>query len=324
MTRRLVLGCALAVPAIAGRSHAQPISGTARILAGFPPGGTLDLVCRLMAEHIRGAYAPTVIVEQRVGAAGRIMLQALRAADPDGRTFGITPASMLIIAPHLYRPDSLRYDPFADFIPVTPVCTYPFGLAVGPGAAGVSDWASFLAEGRRRGGWTYASPAAGSVPHFTGVQIGRSMAIEMTHVPYTGAAPAIRDTLGGQIAATINVIADLVPHHQAGRLRVIAVTSPQRLPSLPEVPTFAELGHPAFTNEEWFGALLPARTPRPLVEALNRALGAAVQAREVQEAYARLAFGPVNETPEAFAARIRRDHDKWGPIVQASGFRPEQ
>ena len=103
----------------------------------------------------------------------------------------------------------------------------------------------------------------------------------MTHIPYTGAAPAIGDTPGGQIAATINVVADLVPHHHAGRLRVIAVTSPQRPSSLPEVPTFAELGHPEFTNEEWFGALLPARTPRPLVEALNRALGAAMQAREV-------------------------------------------
>lgn len=319
-TRRALLGAAVLAPFAAQAQ--STLERNARILVGFPAGGTVDVTARLVAERLRGLYAPQVLVEQRVGAAGRLALEALRAAEPDGLTLCLSPASMLAIFPHLYA-RTLRYDALADFVPVSPVVLYPFGLAVGPGAPGVTDLAGLL-RSARAGGVTYASPAAGSVPHFTGVMLARAAGVELTHVPYRGAAPAIADALGGQIAATLNVLGDLVAHHQAGRLRVIAVTAPARVPSLPEVPTFAELGHPDLTADEWFGMFLPARAPAAIVAALNSALAAAVAVPEVQERLAGLGFTTTHSAPEAFAARIRAEHAKWGPIVAASGFRPDE
>jgi tripartite-type tricarboxylate transporter receptor subunit TctC len=311
----------LAAPAVA-RAQSPVVNRTVRILAGFPAGGTVDLTARLLAERLRGGFAPQVVVENRVGATGRLAIEELIRSEADGSTILLTPASMVTIYPHLYG-ERLRYAPLRDMAPVSPVVIYPFGLAVGPGAPGVTDLAQFLALARQRGGLSYASPAAGSVPHFTGVMLARAAGVELTHVPYRGAAPAIADAIGGQIAATVNVLGDLVPHHEGGRLRIIALTSAERLPRLPGVPTFAEQGRPELTADEWFGAFLPARTPAPIVAALNAALAEAVRHPETRQALAAREFATAHMAPEAFAERIRAETERWGPIVAASGFRPE-
>lgn len=311
----------LSAPRLA-RAQAPVVNRTVRILAGFPAGGTVDLTARLLAERLRGGFAPQVVVENRVGATGRLAIEELIRSEPDGSTFLLTPASMVTIYPHLYG-DRLRYAPLTDLAPVTPVVIYPFGLAVGPAAPGVADLAQFLALARQRGGLSYASPAAGSVPHFTGVMLARAAGIELTHVPYRGAAPAITDTIGGQIAATVNVLGDLVPHHEGGRLRILAVTSAQRVARLPDVPTFAEQGRPELTADEWFGAFLPARAPAAIVAALNAALAEAVRHAEMRQVMEARAFTMAHMAPDAFAARIRAETERWGPVVQASGFRPE-
>lgn len=321
LARRALLAAPLAAPSLA---RAQtPVARTARILVGFPAGGTVDVVARMLAEKLRGAWAPQVVVEQRVGAAGRLAIEAMQQAENDGTTLLITPASMVTIYPHLYG-DRLRYVPARDLTPVSPVVVYPFGLAVGPGAPGVNTVADLVAFARQRGGLNYASPAAGSMPHFAGVVLGQAAGIEVTHVPYRGAAPAIADLLGGQIAASFNVIGDQTEHHRAGRLRMLAHTNATRLPRLPDVPTFIEAGFPQLSFDEWFGIFLPARAPVPLVAALNGLLGQIAQDPELKPRFEEREFIPAHLGADAFASRIEAETRRWGPIVRDSGFRPEE
>ncbi|TCH97980.1 twin-arginine translocation pathway signal protein [Roseococcus sp. SYP-B2431] len=321
--RRAILAAVplLAAPALL-RAQAPVVNRTARILAGFPAGGTVDVACRLFAERLRGVWAPQVVVENRVGATGRLAIEELIRSEPDGTSLLVTPASMVTIYPHLYG-NRLRYSPMTDMQAVTPVVIYPFAMAVGPAAPNVANLAQFIELAKSRNGISYASPAAGSVPHFTGVMLARAAGIELTHLPYRGAAPAITDAIAGQIPATINVIGDQVEHHRGGRLKMIAVSSAQRVPRFPEVATFAEQGYPDLTADEWFGAFLPARAPASLVQALNAALVAAAGNAELRQNLEAREFAAITSSSAEFAARIQRETTKWGPVVQESGFRPE-
>ena len=316
--RRALLGAALAAPAlIPGQAAAQTaIPRAARLLLGFAAGGSSDLVARLLAEQLRGRYAPNVLVGNRTGAAGRLAMEAVRAGEPDGSIMVQTPASVATVQPNVF-PNDTRFDIFADFQPVTPVATFPYVLSAGPGAAGVTDFASFLREARRPGGFTYGTPGTATGPHLTGIQLQIETGLELTHVPYRGGVPSIADLVGGQIPISMNVLSEAIPHAEAGRIRMLAVSSPQRSPRLPNVPTFAELGFPSATREDWFGVLLPVRTPRPVVDALNAALGAGLQVAEVRERMSALELTPTHESPEAFAARIRRDYDSVAALVRA-------
>jgi len=321
-SRRAILATPiLAAPA---RVSAQTpvVNRPARILAGFPAGGTVDFTARLLAERLRGVWAPQVVVENRAGATGRLAIEEAMRAEADGSTILLTPASMITIYPHLYG-ERLRYSPLRDLAPVSPVVVYPFAMAVGPAAPGVTNLAEFLALARQRGGLSYASPAAGSVPHFTGVMLARAAGVELNHVPYRGAAPAITDLLGGQVAASVNVIGDIVPQLPGGRLRIIAITSAQRLPRLPDFPTFAEQGFPALTADEWFGVFLPAGAPPAVATALNETLRAVQGQPAFRAALEQREFSPAHEAIAQFTARIRAETEKWGPVVEASGFRPE-
>ena len=314
----------MALPRTARDAAAQgttPPVRAARMVVGFPPGGSSDVVARLYAERLRGTYAQQIIVDSRPGAGGRIGIEHVKTSAADGATILQTPASMLTIYPHLYR--SLRYDPLADFIPVTPVCVFPFGFAVKADHPARS-FPDFIAWARARGGIDWASPAPGSAPHFVGVQLSRITAIPMNHVPYRGGAPMLQDLIAGTIHAAFGVLGEQTPLAAGGQLRILAVSSPERLPRLPEIPTLAELGYRDLTAEEWFGALLPAGTPPPIVRALHAAIGAAAATADLREALARLEYAPAMMEPAAFAARIRAEQQKWGPIVAASGFRPEE
>ncbi|MCX7684748.1 MAG: tripartite tricarboxylate transporter substrate binding protein [Acetobacteraceae bacterium] len=317
LCRRALVGAALAAPALLpARGFAQTAVGRpARIILGFAAGGSTDLVARLLADQLRGRYAPAVVVENRTGAAGRLAMEAVRAGDPDGTIMVQTPASVATVQPNLF-PNETRFDIFADFAPVTTVATFPYVLSAGPAAPGVTDFASFLAEARRAGGFSYGTPGTATGPHLTGIQLQLGTGLELTHVPYRGGAQSIADLVGGQIPISMNVLSEALPHAEAGRIRILAVSSPQRSPRLPNVPTFAELGLPGATREDWFGVLLPARTPRPIVEALNAALGAALQVPEVRERMSSLELTPTHESPEAFAARIRRDYDSVAALVR--------
>lgn len=318
MTRR---AAALLALGSARGALAQAPGRAVRTVVGFAAGGPQDIVARLYAERLRGSYAPQVIVENRTGAGGRLGVEAVKAAPPDGTVLLIAAASLLTIYPHLYG-RNLRYDALTDLTPVTPVCVYPFALTVRADHP-ARDLAGFAAWSREKGETPFASPAAGSMPHFLGMQIGRSLGLTLTHVPYRGTAPAVQDLLGGQIPAVLVPVGGVSSYQRAGTLRILGLSSAERLDSLPGVPTFAEQDHADLSAEEWLGAFLPAHAPAELAEELRRALVAGSETQEVREGLARLDYRPLTSTSAEFVARLRMERDQWGPIVQASGFRPE-
>lgn len=310
-------GAALA----AGAAQGQTVPRNVRVLVGFAAGGPTDLVARLYAERLRPAYAAAAIVENRAGASGRLAVDAVRAAEPDGATLLMTPASVMTLQPHIF-PREVRYDALTDFVPVCTLCDFGFGLAV-PAGHPARTFADLIAWLRAQGGEVpFGSPGAGSGPHFVGDMVGRALGVRMNHVPYRGAAPAVQDALGGRIPVVVTVLSDIVPHHGQG-LRVLAVSSRERLPRLPDVPTFAESGYPSLTISEWMGLFAPARTPATVVASLHTTVAAAAATTEVRTALDRLEFLPTINGPEEFAARIRRERDAWGPVVRESGFQPE-
>jgi tripartite-type tricarboxylate transporter receptor subunit TctC len=317
--RRGALGFALGlVPAVA---RAQAVPRSARVMVGFAAGGPTDLVARLYAERLRPAYAQSAIVENRAGASGRLAVESVKAADPDGATLLMTPASVMTLQPHIF-PREARYDALTDFVPVCTLCDFGFGIAV-PATHPARSFAELVAWLRAQPAEVpYGSPGAGSGPHFVGDMIGRAIGARLNHVPYRGAAPAVQDVLAGRVPLVVAVLSDLVPHNGVG-LRILAVSSAARLPRLPDVPTLAESGFPQLTISEWMGLFLPARTPAPIVAALHQAVDAAARTAEVRQALDRLEFLPTIDGPDAFAARIRRERDAWGPVVRASGFQPE-
>ncbi|HZF76554.1 MAG TPA: tripartite tricarboxylate transporter substrate-binding protein [Acetobacteraceae bacterium] len=305
-----------------GLARAQVVPRNARLVIGFPAGGSSDIVARIYAERLRGIYAPSVIVDGRVGAAGRIAVEHVRDSDRDGTTWLQTPASMLTLQPHVF-PREVRYDALTDLIPVGTVATFPFALAV-PASHPARSFPELVAWLRAQPGEVpFASPAAGSAPHFLGIMLGNAIGARLTHVPYRGAVPAVQDLIGGRLPVFVGVLGDVSPHHGQGA-RLLAVTSARRNPKYPDVPTFAELGHPALSKDEWFGALLPAGTPAPVVQGLHAALTQASRMPETVAALERLEFAAeVSATPQDFAQRIRREREEWGPIVRDSGFQPE-
>ena len=307
----------------AGQQQQPTLDRVARTVVGFAPGGSSDTVARLYAERLRGTYAPQVVIENRAGAGGRLALETVKAARPDGTTLVQTPASMLTIYPHLY-PKTLRYDALADFVPVTPVCFLSFALAVRTDHP-AKTFAEFVDWAKRQGGAVpFASPAAGAMPHFVGVQMAKLLGIQLTHVPYRGGGPAAQALLTGEIPTVLLVTGEVSEFHRAGQARILAVSSPERMPRLPELPTFAELGQPDLTAEEWFGVLLPAGAPAPIVDGLHRAIAGAAATPELQDRLARLEYRTAMMSPRDFAERIRTERERWQPIVLESGFKPEE
>ena len=322
--RRFLLGSAGGIASYAwGASPtlSQPLQSTARIMVGFPPGGPTDVIARLVAEQMK-TYASSMIVENRAGAGGRVVMDALKNSPADGSTMVLTPAVALCLYPHVYK--SLSYNPQEDFTPVTTINTTAMLFVVGPLVpSSVKTLAEFIAWCKSNPAQSsYGSPGAGSPLHFLGVMLSRAANFEYLHVPFQGTAPSIQSLLGSQIASCISPIGPFIPHVRAGTLRALAFTGAQRSPLLPDVPTIAEAGYPALTFAEWFGIFVPARTPSGTVETLSSALRAALQTKEVQAGLANQSVDVGGLTPADFARQVKADFDRWGPIVKESGFTP--
>lgn len=312
---------------LAGTASAQQpsplLNKPLKIVVGFPPGGSADILARALAQQLEG-LAPAVIVDNKPGAGGRLALETVKNAEADGSTVVLSPASMIVLYPHLYK--KLSYNPASDFTAVGRVAAAPFVFAVGPAVPAtvrsLADFAQWAKANPNQA--AYGSSGAGSMPHFTGVSLGKSMKVDLLHVAYKGAAPAMTDLIGGQVAANVSVMSNALPQIQAGKVRALAVSSPQRSPALPQTPTLAELGHPEATAIEWFGVFAPAKTPVNVVAALNKAIADATRTKPFQEVLAKGAFESVSaEAPAAFATAVQSDINRWGPVVKASGFNPE-
>ena len=314
-------GLVSAAPALWRSAHAQTIRGTARMLVGSPPGGSTDAVARLLVSEMKD-YASTLIVENRPGAGNRIALDVLKSSPADGSVMTLTPASMITIYPHIYR--AMNYDALRDFVPVSTVCDVSFLLTVGPAVPNhvrtLADFIAWCKANPRLA--SYGSPGAGTMLHFTGVMLARAAGFEFVHVPYQGAR-SVQDLLGGQVSAAITAFGTAISHVQSGRLRALVTTGPQRSPLLPDVPTLAEAGYPELEAVEWFGVMVPARTPPDIVTKLNSAMRLALKTSEVKAGLTRLSFEPGGLSQDEFARLVQSDAERWGAIVRASGFKPE-
>jgi tripartite-type tricarboxylate transporter receptor subunit TctC len=321
--RRLFQAAAALLPALALPARAQATLDTVKIITGFPPGGSSDTLCRRVAAKLVPGYARSAVVENRTGAGGQIAIQGVRSLPPDGATLLQTPMSMLGVYPHIYR--RLAYDPVADLSPVSLGCTFDFGFAVGPTVpAAVRNVADFMAWCRANPAQAnYGSPAAGSVPHFIGVLLGRSAGVDIKHVPYRGTQPAILDMIGGQLPAVCGPIGEFTQHVAAGKCRLIAATGMSRNRFAPDTPTLVEQGLRDMAFSEWFGFFLPGKAPADVVQRANTALRAALADKETIDGLAVMGLEAKSSTPGELAALLDADTRRWGPIVKAIGFTAE-
>lgn len=324
MTIRTRLLGALGVCTVAAFAAVAPATAQDRmdkpvkILVGFAPGGTADLIARVVADKLKDSVGQPVIVENRPGAAGRIAADAVKAAAPDGATIMVMPIGPMAVVPHTLK--SISYDTVRDYAPIGLGATFAFAFAVGP-ASGSKSWAEYVAWAKANPAKaSYATSAAGSLPHFIGVLLSREMGIDMVHVAYKGSAAYINDLIGGQVPAAIDTIADLSELHRAGRIRIVATSGAARAPAMPDVPTFAELGLKNVVATGWFGFFAPANTPKGIVDLLNRGINRALRSPDVVERLTKLGMDPATSTPEEFAKIVAGDYAKWGPVVKASGF----
>jgi tripartite-type tricarboxylate transporter receptor subunit TctC len=307
-------GAALAAPAVLAQDR------TLKILVGFPPGGSADVIARLLAQKMGASLGQTVIVDNKPGAAGRLVLGELKRAAPDGQTLVLSPSGAMVIAPWLYS--NLGYDPVKDFTPISRVVTFDFAVTVGPGAP-QGDLKTVLA-------WMKANPAkanyatsgAGTVPHFAGLLLSQAAGVPLTHVAYRGGAPAAQDLIGGQIPMMVDTASETIEHHRAGKVRILAVTGEQRSKSLPDVPTLKEQGI-NMAADAFFGLYGPAGVPADTVNRIDRAVADALKDAVIQEKI--VAFGLVpNHAPAAELAATQVAHLKrWETPIKASGFKAE-
>ena len=303
-------------------AQAQPAQTI--IWSGFPPGGLGDQVTRPLLDRLRSRWPGTLLLDSKPGAGGRIAVDFVKRAAPDGATLLQVPSSPMSIYPHTYG-RKLNYDPLVDFVPITPLAAYTISLTVGPAVpAEVRTLADLVRWARANPDKAnYGIPAPGSVPHLIGMLFERSSGVAFKSIPYKGGAPLLQDLMGGQVQIAFNVTSEILTHLKSGKLRSLAVASPQRWPALPEVPTFAELGFKDITAVEFLGWYAPAKTPADLVRKLNAAVQEALASPEMVEVFNRYGLQALIEGPEAFAQRVKNEIAAWAPIVRATGFTPD-
>jgi tripartite-type tricarboxylate transporter receptor subunit TctC len=304
-------------------ASAQEIA-TAKVLCGFPAGGTTDAVSRRVAEKLQsGGYAKTALVDNKPGAGGRLAVEELKRSPADGSVLLLTPAAMITLYPHLYTKLAYRVE---DVTAVCTACQVGFGFGVGSAVPeSVKNLKDFLAWAKANPAQAnYGSPGAGSPPHMLGALLAKESGLDLRHVPYRGSAPGIQDLLGGQVAAMTSPIGDYLPHLKSGKLRLLATSGEARSRFAPDVPTYAEQGFKNLTMSEWYGFFLPGKAAPDVVQRAAGAIRAAVASRDVIDAFAQLGLEASANTPAELAKAVKDEHAAWGPIVKTVGFKPEE
>lgn len=301
--------------------HAQPAAKTVRIVVPFPPGGSTDLLARRTAEKLSAAWGQPVIVENRAGAGGTVGADYVAKSAPDGTTLLMGVTGSNAIAQALYP--RLPYDVLKDFAPVSMVVSSPLVVTVNP-AVKANTLAEFVALAKARpGSLSYGSAGNGTSMHLTGEMFKQATKTSMVHIPYRGSAGMLTDLMAGQIEATFGDLLVVMPQLEAGKLRPLAVTSKQRHPQLPNVPTVAESGYPGFEALSWQGVFAPAGTPPELVERISADVNKAVRAADVRDYFAARGFLVEGTTPAAFKTFLEAEVKKWSAIVKVSGAKAD-
>ena len=291
-----------------------------RILSGFAAGGAADIIGRLVAQRLSDTWKQPFVVETRPGAAGIIAAEAVAKAAPDGYTLLVGTMTTHGIAPSLYK--KLPYDVIGDFAPVALIGHIPLVMSVGNSipAASVDQFVA-LAKAAP-GKYSFATAGGGTPPHLTGELFRSRFGLDLVHVPYKGTAPAVTDLIGGQVSMTIDGLTVQLPHIRAGKLKALAAASAKRIATLPDVPTFAELGYPELQVSLWYSLFAPAGTPRPIIAALNAEVAKMLTVPEVRQRLAELAVEPGDGgSPEQFGAYVQSEIRRWGQVVQQVGVK---
>lgn len=291
-----------------------------KLVVPFAAGGPADTIARAVAEKMQGIVKQPVVIDNRAGAGGAVGTKAVAQAEPDGYTIGISTAGALAISVSMQ--EAIGYDPRKDLRALTLAASVPELLVVGK-TVPAKTLPELLALAKAKpNSLNYASSGAGSMPHLAGELLKQYGKVEMAHVPYRGAAPAVTDLLAGQVDLMFMDIAVLLPHVRAGTIKAVAIGSAKRSDSLPDLPTTAEVGLPQVVADNWYGIVAPPKTPQPIVGKLHAALVASLTSPEVKEKLALQGAVVVGNTPDEFAAYIRSEIDKWAEVVKAAGVKP--
>jgi tripartite-type tricarboxylate transporter receptor subunit TctC len=289
-----------------------------RIVVPFTPGGSTDTTARLVGNRLQEVWGQSVVIENKPGAGGNIASEMVAHSDPDGYTIFIVGPGL---ATNQFLYPSLTYDPVGDFAPVTLLITQPNMMCVpnSKPAKSVREFIAYCQE--NRGKVTYASSGNGTTLHLSGELFKRMADVEMTHIPYRGGAMAINDLIPGRVDVTFDNMPSILPHVKGGSVRALAVTTKERVPVVPDLPTIAESGVPGFDVSSWFGFFLPVKTPKEIIAKLNADTNAALAHSSVKPRFDELGATPKGSTPEQLAAFLQSEIDKWGPVIREAKIR---
>ena len=314
----VLAGVAQGAAAQAARNYPdKPI----RLIVPYPPGGTADLLARVVGQKLADNFGKSVVIDNRGGAGGNIATEMVARAEPDGYTLLLCNAPVLAINPTLYK--KVAFDPIKDFAPASPIAEVPLFLVVHPSAPvkSVDEFIAFVKS--KRGDINYASGSIGSTTHLA-AELFKTMAkVQMNHIPYKGSGPALAAMVAGEVTIMFELMPSAMQFVKADRLRAIAVTSAKRSTLMPNLPTIAESGLPGYEVASWFGIAAPAVTPKGVVSKLNAEIVTIVKTPEMQARLANLGAQPLTMAPEAFSGFIKSEIQKWSKVVRDSGARTD-
>ena len=315
----LALLAAACVPTIA---LAQPYPAKpAKIVVGYTPGGSNDVLARVVAKHLQDTWKQPFVVENKPGASGQIGADTGAKAAPDGYTLVVIPNDVLTVQPHMYP--KFPFDPMNDVQPVATLGTVPIALVVNANSPYKTVAELIAAAKAKPGTLNYASSGAGGPQHMSAEMFMLLTGTKMVHVPYKGNAPAITDLLGGQVDMLFSPINSALPHIKAGKLRALAVASEKRVASLPEVPTLSEAGVSGYKSEIWIGLFAPAKTPKDIVDKIAAEVGRMQAQADVKEQLNAQGIDPLATSPEQLAALIKADSARWSKVIKETGVKAE-
>src|SRR6478752_5608582 len=319
MNRREFVGGGFALSVAANASAASAQSGPlTKIAFPFAAGGSGDMLCRQLAQYLPAALDRNFIVENRTGGDGLIGIRAVKGAAPDGNTILVTTGPTMYLLPMVENQPS--FDSAKDFVPVSQLARFEFAVVASP-SIDVKDFAQLVAWIKANPAKaTYGVPSSGTIPHFTGWQLEQVLGLSMTRVPYRGSAPIITDLIGGHLPFGITTLADAIPQHRGGGVRILAVSSAERSPFLPEVPTLKENGI-ELVADAWYGRWLPAGSSQQFARQLNAAVITALAKPEAREKLLAIGLIPVGSTPEGLTQELAANTAFWQPIVKATGYK---
>ena len=320
MIRHMFVAAIIGVAALAaGEADAQTYPNRPiKMIVPFAPGGA-DVMARLVGDQITAALGQPIVIENRPGGAGgTVGTKFVTTAEPDGYTLTLASPGPITVAPAVNK--SLDYDPLTQLAPVAMIATAPIVMAVYPGVP-ANTVREFVAHAKANPGKiNFASPGFGTSSHLFGELLKQRTGIEIVHVPYRGATPAIVDLVAGQVQTLFDNVRNVQSFIQAGKLRALAVTSEKRSPGMPDLPTMAEAGIDEFIGSYWNGVLVPAGTPQSIIEKLNTVINQGLRSREAQASITRLGMEPRLGSPQDFAKLIAQEHQHWAAVARAAKF----